>query len=104
MNRSKAHSSVSPVSPVVKTLILIFCILTAATAPAHDVYRTADNAALRYWMAFALMNDAPISKESTARLDAILAGTSPWDEQQFGPLLDHNKEALDTMIRGTRLP
>jgi hypothetical protein len=79
--------------------------LTSSVANAREACRAAaDNAALRYWMAFAQMNDSPISKEETAKLDAVLAGNSPWDEQQFGALIEQNKEALDTMIRGTRLP
>jgi len=87
------------------TLLLIagtFACITLA-ADAQEVHSAADNAALRYWMAFAQMKDYPISREEAAKLDAVLAG-GPWDEQQFGALIEQNKEALDTMIRGTRLP
>ena len=39
--------------------------------------RPADNAALRYWMAFAQMNDSPISAEDAAQMDAIVKRQSP---------------------------
>jgi hypothetical protein len=66
--------------------------------------RPDENAALRYWMAFAQMNDSPISTEDAAQMDAIVSGKAPWDEQKFGPLVEQNKDAIETMIRGTQLP
>jgi hypothetical protein len=88
------------------TLLLIVgtIALTNSVATAREVNRPADNAALRYWMAFAQMNDSTISKEEAAKLDAVLAGSSPWDEQRFGALVEQNKEALATMNRGSHLP
>jgi hypothetical protein len=85
---------------IVLAVIGILCI----PAPAQKPSRPADNAALRYWMAFAQMNDSPISSEDATLMDAIVTGKAPWDEQKFGPLVEHNKEAIETMIRGTRLP
>jgi hypothetical protein len=71
---------------------------------AQKSLRPADNAALRYWMAFAQMNDAPISTDDAARMDAIVSGKAPWDEQKFGPLVEQNKDAIETLIRGSQLP
>jgi hypothetical protein len=88
------------------TLLLIAgtIALTISAVNAREACQAADNAALRYWMAFAQMNDSPLSREEAAKLDTVLSGASPWDEQQFGALVEQNKEALDTMIRGSHLP
>jgi hypothetical protein len=83
--------------------VSVIGILSGAAA-AQAPSRPADNAALRYWMAFAQMNDSAISAEDAARMDAILNGNAAWDEQKFGPLVEQNKDAIETMIRGTRLP
>jgi len=85
-------------------LLIGIVVLTTSAANAREACRSTDNAALRYWMAFAQMNDSPISKEEAAKLDAVVSGGSPWDEQQFGALVEQNKEALNTMSRGSRLP
>ena len=89
--------------PIIAVIVCIFGILSSPAA-AQKASRPADNAALRYWMAFAQMNDSPISGEDAALMDAIVNGNAPWDEQKFGPLVEQNKEAIETMIRGTRLP
>jgi hypothetical protein len=62
------------------------------------------NAALHYWQAFALMQDQDTSAPDAKRLDAIVAGTLPWDEAKFGPFVDANYMALTTMHRATSLP
>jgi len=68
-----------------KRIVIAFCIIAALSAfgAAQQRPRAADNAALRYWMAFAQMNDSPISTEGAARMDAIVNGKTPWDEQKF---------------------
>jgi hypothetical protein len=88
-----------------RILTIVFCVAASlcTSATAQHSSRPADNAALRYWMAFAQMNDSPISAEDAARIDAIISGKSPWDEQKFAPLVEQNKDAIETMIRGTRL-
>ena len=88
---------------IVAVIVCIVGILSSP-APAQKASRPADNAALRYWMAFAQMNDSPISAEDATQMDAIVNGKAPWDEPKFGPLVEQNKEAIETMIRGTRLP
>ncbi len=89
-----------------KRIVIAFCIIAALSAfgAAQQRPRAADNAALRYWMAFAQMNDSPISTEGAARMDAIVNGKAPWDEQKFGALVEQNKDAIETMIRGTQMP
>jgi hypothetical protein len=62
------------------------------------------NAALRYWMAFALMQDPPADVATRNLLEAVAEGQAPWDEAGLGSLLDANSEALRTMQRATILP
>jgi hypothetical protein len=62
------------------------------------------NAALRYWMAFAEMQDLPANKATQDLLEKTVAGEAAWDERQLGPILDANGPAIQTMQRGTKLP
>jgi hypothetical protein len=61
-----------------------------------------DNAALRYWMAFALMDNPNADGELARRLDQVASGAESWDER-LAKIVDSNHEALVTMHRGTRL-
>jgi hypothetical protein len=85
-----------------RTMVFILCVVGMISSSA-TAQKPSDNAALRYWMAFAQMNDSPISSEDATHMEAIVNGTAPWDEQKFGPLVEKNKEAIETMIRGTNL-
>ena len=62
------------------------------------------NAALRYWMAFAEMQDPPADKATQALLEKAVAGEAAWDEKKLGPILDANGAAIRMMQRGTKLP
>jgi hypothetical protein len=62
------------------------------------------NAALRYWMAFALMKDPPADQQTMQLLDRVASGASPWDEAKLGKFVADNREALEIMQRGTKLP
>lgn len=89
-----------------KRIIVLF-LFVAAVAVNHSAavptLSPDENAALRYWMAFAQMSDSPISADDATRMDAVVRGKSPWDEKKFGPLVEQNKAAIETMIRGTQL-
>jgi hypothetical protein len=61
------------------------------------------NAALRYWMAFAVMKDPPTDQATMQLFDRVAAGTSAWDEAKLGKYVDENREALQIMRRATRL-
>jgi hypothetical protein len=89
-----------------KFLLVVLCFFTALStaAIADSAQRPADNAALRYWMAFAQMNDAQIAHADAMRMDAMVNSGTAWDEKQFGPIVEQNKAAIETMIRGSRLP
>src|SRR5262245_38476655 len=62
-----------------------------------------ENAALRYWMAFALMQDPPADKPTSDLLENVASGKAPWSEAQLGPILDANRLAIQTLQRGTEL-
>jgi hypothetical protein len=76
-------------------IVLFSGLVTAAafgqTAPPSQL---GENAALRYWSAFAQMQDS-----------AVMSGKIPGlDDPSVKELFDKNKAALDTMYRGTMLP
>jgi hypothetical protein len=62
------------------------------------------NAALRYWMAFAEMQDPPVDAATQALLGKTVAGEIAWDEKNLGSILDSNSEAIRIMQRATKLP
>src|SRR5262245_32006022 len=70
---------------------------TETAAPADS-----GNAALRYWMAFALMENPPAQGDAAARLEKVAEGHEPWSES-LAPFVEKNREALATLQRGTRL-
>jgi len=62
------------------------------------------NAALRYWLAFADLQDLPTDKATGELLEKTAAGEAPWDEAKLGPILDKNESAIWRMQRATKLP
>jgi hypothetical protein len=62
------------------------------------------NAALRYWLAFADLQDPPADKATTELLEKTAAGEAAWDEAKLGPILDKNESAIWRMQRATKLP
>ncbi len=62
------------------------------------------NAALRYWMAFALVENPSVDKTLAELLDKTASGEAPWNEERLGPILDQNTAAIETLHRATRLP
>jgi hypothetical protein len=81
---------------------LLLCALSASAAP--KLPPETRNAALRYWMAFAEMQDPPAGMETSQLLEKTAAGQVPWDEAKLGPVLDKNADAIQIMQRATRLP
>jgi hypothetical protein len=73
------------------------------SASAQQKIKLDDNAALRYWSAFAEMQDSAITDQQAKELNQIVAGTSPYDDLKFKELVQKNKAALDTMARGSTL-
>jgi hypothetical protein len=62
------------------------------------------NAALRYWLAFADLQDPPADQATMDLLEKTAAGEAPWDETKLGPILDKNEAAIWGMQRATKLP
>jgi hypothetical protein len=77
--------------------------LSFATVPGKAAPAGGANAALRYWMAMAELNDLPGDSNLSATLDEVAEGRLPWNEQALGPLVTVNREALRTLVRGTAL-
>lgn len=92
-----------------KTLrVISLIILSAAALPdpsfAQQNVPLGQNAALRYWSAFAEMQDSAISDQQAIELYAILDGTAPYDDLKYRELVEKNRAAVETMARGTAIP
>lgn len=90
-----------------------FCLLTMAflivaiaelSASAQPDGTLANNAALRYWAAFSVMQDSEISARQAKNMNAILDGTAPYDDSIYGSLVQKNELALKLMVSGTTVP
>jgi hypothetical protein len=82
----------------------IAAIVTAVVlAVPVNAQQTTDNAALRYWTAFAALQDPPADAASTDLLLRVAEGNAPWDEGRLGAILDANADALDIMGRASLL-
>jgi hypothetical protein len=77
--------------------------LTTCSALAQQKVKLGENAALRYWSAFAQMQDSAITDQQVKELGAILDGTTPYDDSKYKDLVEKNRHALETMARGTAL-
>ena len=84
-------------------VIAAWVVVSVVTGSLALAAEPAPNAALRYWMAFAQMENPPASGELAKRLESVADGKEPWAES-LAPILDRNHEALATLQRGSRLP
>jgi hypothetical protein len=80
---------------IVAAVAACFLVLPAGAQPPTG------NAALRYWMAFALLQDPPADAATTDLVQRVADGKAPWDESRLGPILDANGDALEIMRRGS---
>jgi hypothetical protein len=91
-----------------KLRLLFLILLTVLSAQWSHAQKKSpgetQNAALRYWMAFAEMQDPPADKTMQELLERTAAGQAAWEEARLGPILDSNSVALQTMQRATKLP
>ena len=62
------------------------------------------NAALRYWIAFADMQDPPTDETTRQLLEKTVSGDVPWDEAKLGGIVQQNVTAILEMRRATKLP
>ncbi|MBV9886762.1 MAG: hypothetical protein JO119_09470 [Acidobacteria bacterium] len=87
--------------------LLVFACLTLAVASRGGAQiqfpPETKNAALRYWTAFAEMQDLSTDKATQDLLEKTVSGEAVWDEKKIAPILDANKFAIDIMQRATKL-
>ncbi|MGH9735252.1 MAG: hypothetical protein ACRD8A_11765 [Candidatus Acidiferrales bacterium] len=84
--------------------LLFFLILSATPSVAQRAASPNDNAALRYWSAFSVMQDSAITADQAAELNAVLAGRAEYDDSKFAAVVEKNKLPLEIMARATTLP
>lgn len=91
-----------------KTLRFVSLIILGAvpifSAFAQQNGQLGQNAALRYWSAFAEMQDSAVTDQQAKELNAILDGTAPYDDLKYRDLVEKNRAAVETMARGTTIP
>ncbi len=85
------------------SFVAVFLIVTSSMV-AQAPKGADDNAALRYWNAFAQLSDEALTDAQSKELESIANGNAPWNESAFGKLLNKNQDAVETMLRGTALP
>ena len=79
---------------------ILSCASLATVAQASDRATTcAQNAALRYWMAFAQMENPDASGDLAQQLEKTARGQMPWDAA-LAPFVERNRDAVATMHRG----
>ncbi len=89
-----------------RSLATILAMLASTSGSSAQVKYPPEtrNAALRYWTAFAEMQDPLADMETRKLIDKTLAGKTAWSETTLGSTLDANAEAIQTMQRGAKLP
>lgn len=87
-----------------KRFVAILLFLSGAAMQAQQFTPPQNsNAALRYWAAFAEMKDQTIDDATSKLMDEVLSGTTAFDEQRLGPIVDENSFAIRGLQRGTAL-
>jgi hypothetical protein len=84
--------------------IIVAVLLAIGSAFGQRTASLADNAALRYWAAFAQIQDSAITDQEAKELNAALDGMGPYDTSKYKDLLQKNTLALEIMARATSLP
>src|SRR2546421_6647904 len=84
-------------------LVLFGVAISISFASAEQRAKLSENAALRYWSAFAQMQDSAITDQQVKELNLILEGTAPYDDLKYKEFVEKNKLALQTMARGTSI-
>jgi hypothetical protein len=81
-------------------IVLIGCGGMTSSWAADQKQSLNDNAALRYYAAFTVMQDSVISDEEASKLNRILEGTAPYDDSQYSGLVERNAIALRLLQLG----
>ena len=90
----------------VRLSLLVFLTFAIASPASNQLPYPPEtkNAALRYWIAFAEMQDVSADKTNQQLLEKTLSGETAWDEKKLAPILDANKFPIEIMQRATKLP
>lgn len=84
--------------------LTLLCAVPICSAFPQQSDQLGQNAALRYWSAFAEMQDSAISDQQAKELSTILDGTAPYQDLKYYELVEKNRAAVETMARGTAIP
>jgi hypothetical protein len=84
--------------------LMVFLLSAVAAQSQTRLPAETRNAALRYWLAFADLQDPPSDKSTQDLLEKTAAEETPWDEAKLGAILDQNDQAIREMQRATKLP
>jgi hypothetical protein len=84
--------------------LIILCAAPLCSAFAQQNAQLGENAALRYWSAFAEMQDSAVTDQQAKELNAILDGTAPYSDLKYRDLAEKNRAAVEAMARGTAIP
>lgn len=80
-------------------LFIVLGLLSSTLSSQHKS-TLGDNAALRYYAAFSVMQDSTVSDTEARKLIGILDGTAPYDDLQYKILVKENLPALELMTLG----
>jgi hypothetical protein len=83
--------------------VVVAVAMSMGCASAQQRAKLGENAALRYWSAFAQMQDFAITDQQAKELNLILDGTAPYDDLKYKEFIEKNRLALETMARGTSI-
>jgi len=83
--------------------VVFVVAMSMGSVSAQQRAKVGENAALRYWPAFAQMQDSAITDQQAKELNLILDGTAPYDDLKYKDLTEKNRLALETLARGTRI-
>jgi hypothetical protein len=83
--------------------VVVAVAMSMGCASAQLRAKLGENAALRYWSAFAQMQDFAITDQQAKELNLILDGTAPYDDLKYKEFIEKNRLALETMVRGTSI-
>jgi hypothetical protein len=89
-----------------KLILLAICVGFSGVAISAQSKKPVEtrNAALRYWIAFADMQDSPADEATLKLLEKTTSGDAAWDEAKLGDLIQRNYTAIQEMQRATKLP
>jgi hypothetical protein len=89
-----------------KIVLAAICVCLYGAESSAQLKKSVEtrNAALRYWIAFADLEDLPAEKATQDLLEKTAAGEASWDETKLGSIVEKNENAILGMQRATKLP